>query len=120
MPVGRLTSTLPSLAVSPAGMATFTSTWRANASASSLNACSRAAGSALMTWPLPASAMLWSGPSCFAVWFRATTSTRSSPSPMAAVTSSRSVLLVSAPSESTSSVRWPSVPAIEAAASTPS
>ena len=118
---GSLTSTVASSAVTLSGTWAVTSTCRASTSASAAKAAFSAAGSASMTWPWPASAMSSSAAMAAPVCSRATTSTRTSASVTALVASSSVASLpLSAPSERTSSERWPSSPARSVAAMMPS
>ena len=89
-------------------------------SASRVKASCRASASAVMTSPLPAVASVSSSASALPSPSTENTSTSTSPSATPAVTSSSRVSLVSRPSDSTSRVRWPSVPAMSTASSTPS
>ncbi len=113
-----VTATVASAAVTVDGTSAVTSTCRASTSAWSLKAAARASGSALIDSPPPAAAISSSaaGWSCSSE----TTLTWTSLSVTAAVRSSSGASLVSAPSESTSSWRWPSVPAMSMPAETPS
>ena len=118
--VGSVTLIVASVLSKPDGSVAVTSTWRASTSASAANAACSAAGSDEITWPWPAVASCCSASSALPSCSRATTSTRTSASWIFVVAASIGVALVSAPSESTSRLRWPSVPATSTAWITPS
>ncbi len=118
--VGSDTEIGASELVTDSGSSAVTSTCRASTSASWVKALRSASGSASMTRPPAESASSSRAALAAPAWSRATTSSRTSASLTSLVTSPRAVSLVSAPSESTSTERCPSVPAMSTAARTPS
>ena len=116
--VVRLTATVWSTESRPSGTWAVTSTWRSSASASAAKVRVSASLVAGITWPPPAAARVVRSSAGRST--RDTTSRRICAASTAAVTVSSVVSVVSAPSESTTSVRCPSVPATSTALRTPS
>ena len=119
--VGSVTLIVASVLLKPDGSVAVTSTWRARTSASAANAACSAAGSDEITWPWPAVGQLLQRVECLAVLIEGDdVDEHLGVLDRRGGVASIGVSLVSAPSESTSRLRWPSVPATSTAWITPS